>query len=332
MNFALLGDDRVVLPLVRTLAEHSEHRIVCAALVGGMQGELRSICTNLLIVPSWDRILTVGDVEAVVVCGASEDVLEAAKQIASAGKSLVIFPKSSQGSTWIYELGLIRDEGRTSLAPVFIDRMRPEFQALRDAVTAPEAGRILYLRIDRDIVPIPGSEGFALLSKHQVEDALLHDADILRGLGGNYSRVSAVYSGTVDDRVAAASVTLLGDQLPEATWTARATSGTPKWTLVIARDTGEIKVTADGKPPAWNLQSGAESLPAIATLPPFYEGEHILQSIAAETESIFGRGPMDRSRSGLRDRRRRPGFDSPPPGDRFALRNDVGDATSSSRR
>ena len=73
------------------------------------------IAPGLQILAGWDRILTAGDVDSVIVCGTDASILEGAKQIAAAGKPLVIYPQGTQGSTWIYELGLIRDEGRTSI-------------------------------------------------------------------------------------------------------------------------------------------------------------------------------------------------------------------------
>src|ERR1700677_1849297 len=107
MNFALLGDDPAVLPLVRAIARHPDHRIDCAALAGALERELSRIAPGLQILPGWDRILTAGEIESVIICGTDASILEGAKQIAAAGKPLVIYPQGTQGSTWIYELGLI---------------------------------------------------------------------------------------------------------------------------------------------------------------------------------------------------------------------------------
>ncbi len=261
MNFALLGDDPAVLPLVRAIARHQQHRIECAALVGSLERELLRSAPGLRILPGWDRILTAGDVDAVLVCGVKPAVLEGAKQLAAAGKPLIIFPRGSQGSTWIYELGLIRDEGRSSLVPVFGDRLRPAFRTLHETIGSGTLGRLLFLQIDREIVPQQTEDGPALLTRDQIEDALLHDVDLLRILGGDYSRVSAVHSGVVGDRIAAGAATLLGDQLPEATWTARGSAGEPRWKLVVAGEKGEVIVTADGEPLEWSVRTDARFRP-----------------------------------------------------------------------
>ena len=186
---------------------------------------------------------------SVLVCGTDASILEGAKQIAAAGKPLVIFPQGRQGSTWIYELGLIRDEGRTSIVPVFADRLRPTFRLLQETIDSGLLGRVLYLQIDREIVPTQTAEGPALLTRGEVEDALLRDVDLLRGLGGDYGRVSAVNSGVVGDRIAAAAATLMGEGRPEATWTVHGSSEGPSWKLVVAGEKGEISLTADGESP-----------------------------------------------------------------------------------
>jgi len=298
MNFALLGDDPAVLPLVRAIARHQQHRIEVAALIGPLERELLRSAPGLRVLPSWDRILTAGNIDIIVVCGVAEATLEAAKQIAAAGMRLVIFPRGAQGSTWIYELGLIRDEGRTSLVPVFGDRLRPTFQVLYETIASGALDRILYLQIEREIVSQQTDGGPPLLTRDQLEDALLHDVDLLRSLGGDYTRVSAVHSGTVGDRIAAASVTLLGDQLPEATWTVRGSAVGPRWKLVVAGEKGEITITAVGQPAHWSIDdpqrrmqiSPRETIPSgtLLEMETFDEGSEVLQSIEGQTAATPG--------------------------------------------
>jgi predicted dehydrogenase len=313
MNFALLGDDRAVLPLVRAIARHQQHRIECAASVGTLERELLRLAPDLRILPGWDRILIAGDVDAVIVCGVAPEALEGAKQIAAAGKPLFIFPRGDQGSTWIYELGLIRDEGRAMLLPIFLDRLRPTFRRLQETIDSGALGRLLYLQIDRAIVPEQAGGGPALLTRNQIEDGLLRDVDLLRSLGGNYGRVSAVHSGAVGDRIAAAAATLLGDQLPEATWTTRGSTGDARWKLVIAGEKGEVIVTADDKLPDWAVATERVALPELSSAAPFDEGEAILESLAEKgrsasyaahwTDLIRAFEVVDAARSSARRRR-----------------------------
>lgn len=290
MNFALLGDGAAVLPLVRAIARHQRHRIDCAALVGSLEREIARSAPGLRVLPGWDRILTAGNVDAVIVCGADPAVLEGAKQLAAAGLPLVIYPRGDQGSTWVYELGLIRDEGRTTLVPVFSDRLRPTFRTLKETVDSGALGRLLYLQLDREIVAQASDDGPALLTRDQIEDGFLHDVDLLRSLGGDYTRVSAVHSGVVGDRIAAAAATLLGEQLPEATWTAHGSAGGPGWKLVVACEKGEVIVIADGtghgaretgEPPAWSVRTERVAVPQLTGVAEFDEGQCVLDSLEA---------------------------------------------------
>jgi predicted dehydrogenase len=254
MKFALIGDDPDILPLTSAIAASQTHRLDCAALIGSLDARLRKVAPALRVLPRWDAILTAGQIDAVLVCGSDDLVLEAARQVASAGNRLLILPRSAQGSTWIYELSLIRDEGNAWIAPIFVDRALPGFQRIRAALDAGLLGRPLYLRIDREIRAESDAAG-PVLPKETVEDALLHDVDLLRYLGGDYSRVTAGWSGANDDRVAAAAITLSGEDLPEATWMARGTTSPPRWGLVIAGEKGEISVSASGDPVAWSVRT-----------------------------------------------------------------------------
>ena len=254
MNFALVGDDPEILPLFSAIAESTTHRLACAALLGGLESQIRQIAPEVRVFPRWDAIVTAGQIDAVLVCGSKEAVLEAARQLAAAGSRLLISPQSAQGSTWIYELSLIRDEGDAWIAPIFVDRAIPGFQRLRAAIGEGLLGRPLYLRIDREIGVANESAG-PVLPTGLVEDALLHDADLLRSLGGDYSRVAATLSGAVADHVAASAVTLSGDSLPEATWMLRGTSSPSRFNLVVAGEKGEVSVTASGEPVSWAVRT-----------------------------------------------------------------------------
>jgi hypothetical protein len=259
MKFALIGDDPDMLPLIGAIAGHPTHHLDCAALLGDLEAEIRSMAAGIRILPRWDAILTTSQLDGVLVCGSDELVLEAAKQLASGGSPLLILPRSAQGSTWIYELSLIRDEGNAWIAPIFVDRNLPGFQKIGELLRAGALGRPLYLRIDREI-RTPSDGAASVLPTGLLEDALLHDVDLLRSLGGDYSRVTAALSGVVSDRVAAAAVTLSGDTLPEATWMVRGTSNSSRWSLVVAGESGEVSVVASGEPVTWAIQ--AQRIPA----------------------------------------------------------------------
>ena len=278
MRFALLGDDPRVLPLIRAIVDDERHSLESAALLGQLEPQVRTAAPSVRVLPRWDAILTGTPVDAVLVCGNSEPVLEAARQVAAAGNSLLILPRSDQGSTWIYELSLIRDEGSVWIAPIFVRRALAGFQEIRSLIDSDTLGNVLYLRIDCEIAPGPDATG-PLVSPKQAEDALLQDVDLLRFLGGDYSRVTSGQSGAVGDQIAAATATLAGEGLPEATWMTRGTAGQPFWTLVIAAERGEIAVTAAGNPVTWTVHTKRASMPDLDPSLWSDEGTAALKSI-----------------------------------------------------
>jgi predicted dehydrogenase len=261
MNFALLGDDPIVFPLIRALADSPHHRLLIAVGTAGLRGDLGPLQTGARFTDRIDDVLTAGDVDAVLVCGTNETLLEGARQLASAGRTLVIFPRSRQGSTWIYELALVRDEKRIPLIPVFAHWSRPEFGRVREAITSGLLGRVLYLRVDREIVPPRIDDGPALLNQEQIEDALLEDADLLRNLIGDYSRVTAIQTGTLGQQAAVASVAFAAEQLPGASWTVRGARDQSQWRLTVTGEKGELLVRTERDPCRLTVETDRVSLP-----------------------------------------------------------------------
>jgi hypothetical protein len=95
--------------------------------------------------------------------------------------------------------------------------------------------RLLHVRLERT-VPVDKMGGPPFLSERGVEAALFRDLPTLCHLGGQYHRVTAVYSGRSEQGVATATVTLSGDGLPDALWTVRVSEGEPSWRIVATTD------------------------------------------------------------------------------------------------
>ena len=112
MNFALLGDDSAAVPLVRAIAFHPEHalnRIVSSHETSAL-ADIMQIAPAARIVPQWEELLADGEIDAVIVAGHEEAVLEGARRLAADGKPLLILPDARQGLAFVYELTLIRDD------------------------------------------------------------------------------------------------------------------------------------------------------------------------------------------------------------------------------
>ena len=232
MNFALLGDDAAAIPLIEAVST-AGHRLVGAALAN------RLIASHAIpdSVPqcSWDDLLVDNSVEAILVAGDSDDVQVAAKQLASAGKPLLIVPRVAFGAACAYELSLIRDDSHVRLLPVFAHRFHPELVALSKRLAAGESGAIRRLQIDREL-PASSSSG---LSNIEIEAAALDDLDLLQWLGGRYDQVTAFHSGQTEQGCTQATITLAGANLADATWTARHGSSVA-WHLTVETERGPI--------------------------------------------------------------------------------------------
>lgn len=239
MNFAVLGDHPAVLSLVRAIAAAPEHRVEHVALADQLLPQLLEIAPGIRVHSDWDELLLAASLDMALVAGHSDDVLFAARQLAAGGKPLVLFPDAAQGSTFIYELTLIRDDANVLLFPVFPLRFDPSLKRLKDLLRIGALGDVVHIQIERELPPSSG--GTLLLTPDDVDAALLHDADVLRFLGGNYNQVTALYTGRTESGLSMATVTLAGSQLAEASWSAR-TGNHPMRRLTVTGQSGTAVV------------------------------------------------------------------------------------------
>lgn len=284
MNFGLLGDDPAAMPVIRALAHHPQHSLSHAALVGERTlAEVMNSAPGVRVCEGWDEFLrpstAVGDrrpplaaaVDAVLIAGHQPDVLQGAKQLASAGKPLLVFPHTVEEATWVYELTLVRDEAHVLLFPVLPLRWHPSVAQLRTLIQGGSIGRVLHFRWER-VVPTRAQPGSPLVTTKDVETALLPDVDLLRCLAGDYNQVTALYSGATEPRqgrsmeMSLATVTLAGEGLPQAVWSLTTKSRESRvqspeknpssslaldsglWTLTVTGETGTLQLSGGDDP------------------------------------------------------------------------------------
>lgn len=243
MNFALLGDDVAAAPLIRA-ALAARHRFVRAALAE----RLIETHSEFAAIPkcSWEDLLIDSSVAAVLVAGDSDDVQIAAKQLASAGKPLLIVPRVAFGAACAYELSLIRDDSHVKLMPAFEHRLDPELIAFSKRLANRESGAIRRLQVDR---VLSSSSPSSLLTEHEIDAASLDDIDLLQWLGGRYDQVTAMRSGQTEHECSQATLTLAGAGLPDATWTARH-GAADLWRLTVETEREPITLERATNPKA----------------------------------------------------------------------------------
>lgn len=239
MNFALLGDDAAAVPLIRA-ALAAGHRFTRSSLAERLIATHAEFAT--IPKAAWEELLIDNDVAAVLVAGDSDDVQTAAKQLASAGKPLLIVPRLAFGAACAYELSLIRDDSHVTLMPAFEHRFDPELVALSQQLANGEQGAIRRMQVDR-VLTSPTSS----LTEAEIDAASLADIDLLQWLGGRYDQVTAQRSGQSEHGCSQATLTLAGAGLPDATWTARRGSA-DVWRLTVETERGPITLERSANP------------------------------------------------------------------------------------
>lgn len=248
MNFAILGENPAVLPVARAIIESRAHKLTHAVAPANTDAAtLATAAPALRIVTAWEELLNAPEIDVVVIGTHDEVLLQGAKQLASAGKSVLLLPDKRQDSAWVYEMTLIRDDNRVVLLPHFPLRDDPRVVALKSAIAGGKLGNVLHLQMEREIVVRDDGPAAPLLPVDTVNAELLFDVDLLRAIGGSYNRITALHSGTIDRRVSLATVTLAGNDLPEASWTARPVTTASRWTLRVVGEKGQLTLTGDGE-------------------------------------------------------------------------------------
>ena len=255
MKFALLSDDPACLALLGGIARSPDDRLVAAACSDEMWRAVAAVCPEAERFADWQQLLLQPGLDAIIVAGISSTVMEAARRIAAAESAppLVVFPDARQGATFAYALWPLEEEGRARLIPALTQRLDPRWQALRNRLQKVGRKAIRHVRLQREV-----PETDRLLSLADADRLLLADADLLRWLVGNYSHVTCLASGAAEAGVTSITVTLSGNGLPEAEWTARA-SDVRSCRIEIVTDRATIREEFDASPPP--AQFGEERTP-----------------------------------------------------------------------
>ena len=251
MRLALLCDDPAVIPCLDAIATGSAHEIVMAVNASPLGAELLRGRSGIRIVERWEDLLVARDIDAILVGGHDPVALEAIKQLAAAGHAIVFLPEAAQGSTFLYELSLIRDDNRVKLFPALWHRHDPALVRLHALLRDGSLGAVKFIQLDRAYCWPPGMP----LKQTIVDQVLLPDLDLLRWLGGDYDQATALRTGAVNDELLMQTVTLAGRALPEATWHMQTTAGPSVSVLTVHAERGQVvaKLEASSGSTEWTL-------------------------------------------------------------------------------
>ncbi len=257
MRLALLGFDTKALGLLQSLAAAADSTIdsVCG-LDDNSVSQVIPLFPAARRLSSWEELVSGQVPDGVLVCGADDSVLEGTRLLAAEKLPIFLIPDARQGSAFIYGLSLVHDDSQVPLIPVPALTSHPLLQQMKSLVESGRLGDVQLIRLERQVEAASGSG----LSGSEVDQLLLDDAAVLRMLGGSYTRVTAVNTGGGPDAVSQATVTLAGEELVEATWTAR--TGKESWTLSVTGSSGEAVLTIDADTRRGRLKLTSDGQPA----------------------------------------------------------------------
>ena len=256
MRLALLCDDPAVAPWLDAMVGGSPHEVVVAVTVSPRGSELLRGRAGIRLTNHWEDLLIARDIDAVLVGGSQPSLLEAVRQLATAGQSILFLPQADQGSTFLYELSLIQDDNRVKLLPALVHRRDRPFMRLRELLRDGSLGAVQLIQFERE-VSSPSATG--ALPQTDVDAALLPDIDLLRWLSGGYDQVTALRTGAAHEAVLMQTVTLAGRGCPESNWHIQSTGGDEVSRLTVHAERGRAVVERDPVSHEWTLteSSGA---------------------------------------------------------------------------
>lgn len=195
--------------------------------------------------------------EVTLVDGGDASARQTVPELVKQGKSVWVVPESGLGSDVAYALIPLDDEFPNQLRAIWPLRLSAAVVELKRQLVDQKLGAVLHLQMERMVT---GGPTFAPEVAHT---AWLQDADLLRSLAaGEYKRVTAIHSGHSSQGITTASVSLNGDNVPDAMWAFRA-GGSPRAELTVTTDRGAAVLAWEGEAaPTLTVNCQLVALPA----------------------------------------------------------------------
>jgi len=280
MRIGLLGCDSRMVEVVRAAVRRGDRVVVASGIPpGGLAG------IDLPQSRSWDPLLdaAVCDVVFVGADGWDESRAEAVRTLVQAGRPLLLAQPLELSMLWAYELDMIRSDTGGLLVPCLPDRLHPFMARLEATIAASlagvgETGPAESLLLERRMQD---------RSREAVLAQLARDADLIRGLTGDPSRLSTLGAANPDTAWNTLAVGFTGPTHLPVRW--QVAPGVPPG-LTIRLQTATATTSIDcpddsSRPWTWSGQGAASTLETGA----FDRGAAML-------------GVLDRCRTGTADR------------------------------
>lgn len=242
MDFALWGTGHGTVPIIKALTATPEHRLVAFVADDSLASEVLRMAPAARRLSGASEALNVSGLDAIIIDASDTETMDTARQLAANSVAILLVPRAAHGIEFIYQLGLIRDEqpDQFRLYPIRPWREHPFVRRLQDSIRQDRLGHIHQLQWERE-EHVDGPENQpALLTKPQVEQALLADADALKFVAGEFDQVTALQTGDAEHGIVQAAVSLAGPKASPAQWSCRGTHGPANWKLTVTGAAGNI--------------------------------------------------------------------------------------------
>lgn len=237
VRLALLGGRPPARDWYAAIEASDHHHVVVA--MGSAPGEA-------MVADHWEVLAGDERIDAALLVFPDDEAIEAARQLAMRGKSVVIDGECPLPSSVVAELSLLDAEGAAAIVPFFEWRAFPVHDHLRGLVIEGRLGDVIQLRVERHFTADASTSSRCTLSNDRIRSSLFPDIDLLRWIGGDYSQVTLLRTGATGDGFAAQTLTLSGPQLADATCTYRV--GTDSgWSCEVQGTAGLARAAFDGQ-------------------------------------------------------------------------------------
>jgi hypothetical protein len=179
--------------------------------------------------------------DAAVLSGSAASVLQAARNVGEVTPVYVV-PAAHDAPAIAYGLLPHVEDGRRA-TPGWAHRAAAAVREYIDRFTRGDLGDLRLVRLDRTQASGPSS---VMLTRAEIDEQFFQDIDLLRLVGGDYNRVTAIEIGSDAAGARQSTVTLAAEGAPEAVWslTPGAAGG---WKLLIEGTRTSAELSGDAR-------------------------------------------------------------------------------------
>ena len=244
MKLGLLGIDTRIAEVVIAAAQRGDAvTIGCDLPTAGPLATV--VAADVPRDPSWESLLDPRVCDAVLVAGDgwNDSRADAVRALVQAGRTLLLAHPLVLSMLWAYEIDMIRGDSGATLIPFLPDRLHPFIRRLQERIEAGLAGAdplgpVETIMMERRLVD---------RSRDAVLRALAVDADLVRVLAGEPSRLSTLGTADADAAWNTLAVGFTGPaQVPVRWQVARGERPGLRITLVHAQGATSVEIPGDG--------------------------------------------------------------------------------------